>query len=431
MSNFVESSINETSLIKKFIDSNKDIHNQISSYPISETKKQYFINTFTDESEKKIITDLVNHVRHVSNEEFNNLIKELCDKYNEVKKENDVYILVYIPKMGSGSGGSLYNTKSSFYVTNIAGQYLRYDYIIDITETKTEMETYSSSLILKKDLILKKINDLKIETDKNIYLYFCDDCSYTGEQINKIKTDFMMPFEDSLLKMYTHFYCRFIIPFILNKKVFEEFLKISEITNLIKNFHINKRESKILLNNAINTVNIEKSEKSKLQKNEWDNALYDTLKLINLDIKSDIEFSKIYLIDIEPIKNILINNYVSDTLDILNKPENLSIKSSKNYGERNLIYFDHKFADGSSINQYIVYPIIENCDYPKLNRVECPPAGYRNINYKLNDIKIEFDETKTFLQLLQQYDNDTHSIKNKYLKYKKKYLILKDIINKK
>jgi hypothetical protein len=415
MSNFVESSINETLLIKKFIDSNKDIHNQIGSYPISEAKKQNFINSFVDESEKTIITDLVNHVKHVSNDEFNNLIKELCDKYNEVKKENDVYILVYIPHMGSSTGALTYYNKSSFYVTNIAGQYLQYDYIIDLTGNVINDDI--------KNLIFNKITDLQIEINKNIYLYFCDDCSYSGEQILKIKTSFMKSLEQSISEKQNLFYYRFIIPFILNKRVFNEFLKISEITNLIQNYFISRHDGKIILSDKIIEVNNKMFVKKKCTWNEWNTAFYTALGDIELNIESNIEFRNIYLIDLNSIKDILVknNNYVSKTADFNNNPK---------FGERNLIYFDHKFADNYSINQIVIPPIIENCNYPRINSEVCPPAGYRNIIYQLNGKNIKFNETKTFLQLLQQYDNDTHSIKNKYLKYKNKYLKLKNIINK-
>lgn len=183
----------ELILFKKFINENKDISNQIDSYPIDPIKKQNFIDEYTDPNDKSIVTELVNSVKHISNTEFVFLIKELCDKYNEVKKENDVYILVYIPTMGSGSGGQFYNRKSSFYVTNITASYLNHDYIIDMT-AKDEMTTDYDC----KHEIANNIKNLNITENKNIYLYFADDCSYSGQQINLIITKFM----DTVIEQY-------------------------------------------------------------------------------------------------------------------------------------------------------------------------------------------------------------------------------------
>ena len=130
--------LEELNLFRKFYEENKQISSQIGNYPICPIKKQQFINKYSEPKDQSIITELVNSVKHVSNIEFDSLIKELCNKYNEVKEENDIYILIYIPNMGSGSGGRWYNEKSSFYVTHIAAKYLNYDYIFDITEKDIE-----------------------------------------------------------------------------------------------------------------------------------------------------------------------------------------------------------------------------------------------------------------------------------------------------
>ena len=62
--------------------------------------------------------------------------------------------------------------------------------------------------------------------------------------------------------------------------------------------------------------------------------------------------------------------------------------------------------------------------------------GYTQIIYKFNNNNIIFDNYKTFYKLLEYYNNlDPNTIiggsnwKNKYIKYKMKYLQLKNINN--
>lgn len=379
--------LEELNLFKKFYKENKQISSQIGCYPICSIKKQQFINKYSEPKDKSIVTELVNCVKHVSNIEFDSLIKELCNKYNEVKEDNDIYILIYIPNMGSGSGGRLYYEKSSFYVTHIAAKYLNYDYIIDITEKDIISLDYASV-----SKISNKIKSLNITEDKNIYLYFCDDCSYSGQQIMLIITKFMNSLKESICNPVNCFYSRFIIPFILDKQVYRFINHQSKITNSIKN-NFNKRNLYLKIKKATNEY------KNSIKINEYYNIFKEFVDIpIPIDIICLMDIftlDKIFLIDLLPIIDILNknNNMVKNTNDIL---EDITIEK---FGYKNLIYFDHKFADKPAINHVVIPPIIKN--YTDLTEIYVyPPAGYRQIIYKLNNIPIIFNDTKTFLELL-------------------------------
>jgi hypothetical protein len=361
-------------LFKKFYEENKQISNQISNYPIDPIKKQQFIDKHIDSTDKSIIRELVNCIKHVSNIEFELLIKELCDKYNEVKEDTDIYILVYIGNMGSGSGGRWYNEKSSFYVTNIAAKYLKYDNIIDITTNESNI--YNDNVLIPK--ISNYIKNLNIAENKNIYLYFSDDCSYGGQQIMLIITKFMNSLKESICNSLNYFYYRLIIPFILNKQVNLFVNTQSKFTNLIKN-NFNKKKLSSKIEEAVIEYQIKYSH-------------------------ATFTMNNIYLIDILPTVDILIknNSMVRETTDIVKN------ESIEKFGEKYLIYFDHKFADKHSINQKIIFPIIGICNY--FDGINIYPSGYNKIIYKLNGKPIIFDQTKTLLELLKKYDIQTDCI---------------------
>jgi hypothetical protein len=389
----------ELKIFKKFYEENKQISDQIECFPIDLIKKQQFIDKHIDSTDKSIVTELVNSVKHVGNIEFESLIKELCDKYNEVKDDNDIYILLYIGNMGSGSGGRWYNEKSSFYVTNIAAKYLKYDNIIDIT-TK---DIFICDIDVSKQKIFNDIKNLSIAENKNIYLYFCDDCSYGGQQLMLIITNFMNSLKESLSSSLNCFYYRFIIPFILNKQVYSFVNYQSTFTNLIKD-NFDKKSVYLKIDETI----IEYQTKHNCNPNNIKNDKYQD-NIINDIFKKSVfthcnmistiintfTINRTYLIDILPIADILIknNSMIRETNDII---KNESIET---FGKKYLIYFDHKFADEQSINQKMIPPIIGNCNYS--NDIDIfPPAGYKKIIYKLNGIPIIFDQTKTLLEQL-------------------------------
>ncbi len=82
-----------------------------------------------------------------------------------------------------------------------------------------------------------------------------------------------------------------------------------------------------------------------------------------------------------------------------------------------------------SINQIVIPPIIANCDITK--RDYCPPAGYKKIIYTINGNQITFNENKSLLETLQEYDklvniDGKNKYYLKYIKYKEKYIKLKN-----
>jgi len=222
-----------TELGRQFISENSNISDQIISNPIDMRKKQDAIDRLIDTPDRQVIIDLYNSIKHVSASEHEFLIKEFCDRYNQVKESNDVYILVYIPylsNVGNGAGTS-YNTKSSLYVTTIVGKYLNYDYIIDTTTNNVRV---SHAEIDYKNRILTAIKKLNIDINKNIYLYFADDCSYGGEQLKMIIS--MVTNEIfTNLNNNINLYYRFIIPFILSKRYLNMIEEFSIVSNYIKN----------------------------------------------------------------------------------------------------------------------------------------------------------------------------------------------------
>ena len=351
----------ETQLIKEFVEENRDNLFNFPDYSIDEKRKIEYIEKHKDSTTKFIISKLVNNIRYISSEEFNEKIKELCDIYNKLKKENDVYILIIPPQIlgGGGFGGAL-NTifrKSNFYVTLLSSLYLKYDYIIDISKQEDKDSFRYRDLINK----LKKLNlieDDELIATKNIQLFYADDCSYSGTQIRgfldemKVKYYYRKPFQVKL-----------IVPYFLNEDLLNDInvrLKIQ-----IDIIEVIKRNNK---------------------------GIFNTKQI--LENSDEI---KCYLTD-------LYNKYLVEGLYSFGRPNTY------------LIYFNHKFADAFSINQVIIpgkiiknlgetdltntitnninedyYPFIKNCD-KSLKLPNCPLKLYDSINYSFKGQKLNLKD---------------------------------------
>jgi hypothetical protein len=393
LNNYSQDLIKTTQLIRKFIHENSKITEQIISNPIDEIKKNNYIMSFQNEDERKIKQTICMDIKHVSSLDFEVLIKELCDAYNNSKQKDDIYILVYMPKPESGSGGFKYYTKSSFYVTTIAGTYLNYDYIIDLTVKEGDSKDPNDF----SELIKKLINTIVKNEEKNIYLHFADDCSYSGEQIEKMITylipDILTNFDNNIFLYY-----RFIIPFILNKRIFNEISIDSDICDYIKHidklsllndFNIITEKYKSTIDNLESEINNE----SEINKNKKIILLYKKMageqkKMLIEKISEpnkgsynnkSIELSSkkhLYMIDMKPVLNIINRN-------------NSMIKK---YNEQYLLYFDTKIADSRSIPTDIVKSIVTHPEFTI--------GQYSKFKYYFDNKEIEFTPNKTFSELL-------------------------------
>ena len=406
-----------TELGRQFISENSNISDQIISNPIDMRKKQDAIDRLIDTPDRQVIIDLYNSIKHVSASEHEFLIKEFCDRYNQVKQPNDVYILVYIPFLENvGDSGTIYNTKSSLYVTTIAGKYLNYDYIINTTSRfQPPLDQYNY-----KNRILTAIKNLNIDTNKNIYLHFADDCSYGGEQlrliIKKVTNEIFTNLDNNM-----NLYYRFIIPFILSKKYVNMIEEFSIISNYIKNnidkskLFIKLQENKNIYKETRkkfdeenkelkyddyetyhekenNFYNEQNNQKSRIFieciKSRQDKQINDLIKTIILGKDYGL-IDKLYLFDMYPVLDILKKNN-----SMVKKVEDVVNGRPSSYKDNNaLVYFDTKIADTSSIETRLVQNIVTNPDYIK--------GQYSTFKYKFNGKQIEFDDTKSFSQLLQ------------------------------
>lgn len=364
----------ETKIIKSFLQQNPNITEQIGDFPIDLEKA------------KKFKQSVIDKVRYVPKNEFKEMVRELCQRYNTVKGKDDIYILLYTPFFDM-TGAANYKSKSNFYTTNIVGQYLIFDYIFDLTDTKTQHML--CEIILNKLAKIDRIN-------KKIYLYICDDCSYSGmqthgliKQLGVSKFIFSKNEDDPNENINPNIYIRLIIPFILSK--LDEYLMLSQITYNIKR-RFNKAKF-IPLYNATNMKFLSMKYSIKIGKEWTDENFENLLNSINGEIiledniwienittyyKSDLY--NILMIDIEPIKDILIRNK----------------KSVGNIVGNNsswLIYFDHKLADRHSVDLAILSRIIKNC---KDGDINCPDREYKKIQYNFNSIPFVFKSNLSF-----------------------------------
>jgi hypothetical protein len=377
----------ETEIIRNFLQQNPNITDQIGDFPIDLEKAQKWEQSVIDK------------VRYVSKNEFKEMVQELCLQYNKVKGKDDIYILLYTPFFDM-TGAANYKSKSNFYTTNIAGQYLMFDYIFDLTDTQTQH--------MLCEIILNKL--AKIDSNnKKIYLYICDDCSYSGMQTHELikqlgvsKFIFTKNEDDPNENINPNIYIRLIIPFILSK--LDNYLKLSQITDNIK-IRFNK-DKFIPLYNATNMKVLSVKYSNKIAK-EWTDENFDNL-LNSIDggitLEDNIwikniatyyrnELYNILMIDIEPIKDILIRNK----------------KSVGNIVGNNsswLIYFDHKLADGHSVDLAILSRIIKNC---KSGDHFCPDREYKKIKYTYDGKPFIFNQdlsfSKNIMYMISNMDN--------------------------
>jgi hypothetical protein len=367
----------ETILIRKFLEEN-DILDKIASFPISDRKIQEFIDSTTNIDEKNDNIELIKNVKHISNAEFINQIRSLCNRYNQSKKSDDIYILLYTPFFDF-TGAGKYSQKSNFYATNIAGNFLNYDYIFDMTDNKFHF--------LLDYIIYSKIKALNLNK-KNIYFYICDDCSYSGTQLEQLINglNIFNIFDDiDLINKYIRL--RLIIPYILSN--FDKYIYYSTLSEyFINNFNRKKFIDGLrTFNNSI-YIKVKKNYSDKIykdgkiiSKDEYQKYQMNQFLLSILPPNTDLnklrnewfyDYKNILLIDIEPIKDILIKNNksVKKSNDILKKSD------SKNW----LIYFDFKIGDRHSAERYIIKNILE----------KEPDREYEKIIYLFNGKKIIF-----------------------------------------
>jgi hypothetical protein len=134
----------ETQLIKDFIDENQSKLLTFEDYSIDKKRQIEYIEKHKHHLTQFIIRQLLNNLKYISSDEFIQKIKELCDVYNKLKKENDLFILIIPPHILGGKGGDFNNIfrKSNFYVTLLSSLYLKYDHIIDISKQEDKDSNY-------------------------------------------------------------------------------------------------------------------------------------------------------------------------------------------------------------------------------------------------------------------------------------------------
>ena len=283
-------------LFDEFVKENKNKLFNMPDHSIDQVRKETYINLHNNLFVQSVVRELVNNIKYVDIKEYSEKVKEICDAYNEVKKDN-IYILLFVYDFINQNT----HTKSNFYSTIITSLYLNYDYVININ-----MKDY----IKNKQLFMELINDIatlkNIEKTK-IYFFICDDCVYSGEQIGTLYNYFLL-FFDTYQERDTH--CKFIIPYILNLETRNIIIDVCKPLCQMYETIINRNSNEIKMT-------------------------ADIIKVCN--IKYEQEYTKY-------VKYCQENN--------LQKYDNDTVFDR--FGKNYLIYFNFKFADYMSINQMII-----------------------------------------------------------------------------
>jgi hypothetical protein len=380
----------ESSLIREFSNENYYKMANFPDYSIDETRKNEYINKHTDEDTKYIIKKIVDNITYVSVSDFISNMLDLCLIYNQMKTENDIYIIIIPPQIVSGgnkSSGSVFNNifrKSNFYATLLASNFLDINYIFDLSSIDYDMGSKTSILKTK----LETLNLLPTQTDKNVHLFLADDCSYSGNQIEKFMinmNDTFIEFNNPRIKKHL------LIPYFLNNQILNNIQKVYDLPDII----IDKIKS-----NSSSIVNI--------------NDLF-----LEVDIQSKLKNLKL--------------KYPVEAERILTSPESY-------FGTKYLLYFNFRYADGMSVNQKVMsgqiikglgpvnldntvtnnygdefYPFIKNCDNKDNwagNAIQstpnCPDKLYDHIKYTFESKELNLHvSTRKLIDELKAIKNQT------------------------
>lgn len=328
------------------------------NYPINYSKAIQWVNTQCDLESSEFADKIIRNTRYVSFGEFINNIIKISESYKEsYKNEKDTVFILIVPYELS---------KSNLWVTLLVYEYIK-ELISDVHHDVTSI--YNMTVDSKSKLYRKRVRCI-----------ICDDCAYTGSQIqHTVKLD-------NLRIQYK------------NKKnqpdnKTKEWLKWYDNT-------ISDSESNIK-NISIDNFSID--------------LIIPFMSSLALKKISDIHYVKIP-------KNTCVFPLFRDQVNMDNLPSGIvnEFKSTFQYHKDiSALYFDHKIADAISTFNKIYYlaplfnctisnvniPFIEGCNikipedinvYDQYIAVEnatinklCPVVFYKGIEYTFNGKKVD------------------------------------------
>jgi len=335
-------SIDTVSTIKEFVDENKDLitfKNELKDYNLNTSE---FLNKINDSEIKETIKLLFDATTYVTFDEFNKKIKNICDIVNESKNINDIYILV----LPNEKNNYIWH-KSNLWVSFMSVfNGLNIDIVFDISNSERstvyqDNETYMCELLFNKLLINQNLDN------KNINFIICDDCAYSGHQINGIF----------------------------------KYLE-NDITNVYKKHNIGKHATSYKIIPIIPYILSDITMKLIQNKNVFN--ISEKLMTLYTDVRSNIKTISSALIGKKP------NKLIDDIIGNNNNMRN------------NLIYFQFKAADGLSVPVWLYSGNIQymkkydnsiNCDKEYIsvknnctdNGRDCPSGLYKEIKYTYNN----------------------------------------------
>lgn len=132
-------------------------------------KAMYWVNSQCDKESRDFAESIIKNTIYVSFKKFMKQLKLVCDSYikasKKMKDKNSVLYVFMIPFSIS---------KSNIWVSLLAFEYLK-DIIDDVAYDITHI--YNKTLDIRSKFY-----------QKNVRCIVCDDCSYTGHQLNNLST---------------------------------------------------------------------------------------------------------------------------------------------------------------------------------------------------------------------------------------------------
>jgi hypothetical protein len=153
---------------KKFYDENKHKIQMplIDNYPINYNKAKYWADSQCDKESREFANDIISFTQYISFPEFMNRLKKVCvsykKTYSKIEHKDTKFILILPFKL----------IKSNMWVSLLAFEFLK-DIIDDVYYNVTSV--YNETIDPKSNLY-----------NKTVRCIMCDDCSYTGSQLESI-----------------------------------------------------------------------------------------------------------------------------------------------------------------------------------------------------------------------------------------------------
>lgn len=177
-------------------------------YSIDQDKLQIFLSKYTEESRPEM-QNYINNILYVTLDKFIYRFTKLCDLYNSIKTSQDIYVIILLKPNSATS--DIYKTSNVWtsFLSILVG--FKYDYIFDyvFSESKTDPEHNFMSYFKEQ---FKNIRG------KNIHLFSCDDCSYSGSQLKEVVKKLTEHTETLSNFNECNFYYSVIIPYVAQGK---------------------------------------------------------------------------------------------------------------------------------------------------------------------------------------------------------------------